>query len=121
MSAAAMRNMAMLPENRPAMQLLLRSTMAMAGIPIAVYYFCFEAVFGEKGWIDMSHDLNWRVNYSAFAAIAAVQASAPSPAVCSHWVHESPRVCKSAHPCQANVPATCTTARSFHELGSEHA
>ena len=42
------------------------------GIPIAVYYFCFNTVFGEQG-LSPVHDFNWRVNYSGFAAIAAVQ------------------------------------------------
>ena len=69
----AIREMVMLPENRPAMLLLLRSSVAMCSVPVAVYYFCFDVLFGPQGWIDLSHDLNWRVNYSGFAAIAAVQ------------------------------------------------
>jgi hypothetical protein len=73
MSVTALRDMVMLPENRPAMRLLLRSTMAMAGVPIAVYYFFFNTVLGPQGWYDMSDDLNWRVNYSGFAALTAVQ------------------------------------------------
>jgi hypothetical protein len=73
MSVTALREMVMLPENRPAMRLLLRSTMAMASVPIAVYYFFFHQVLGPQGWYDMSDDLNWRINYSGFASLAAVQ------------------------------------------------
>lgn len=44
MSVAAIRDLVLLPENRAAMRLLLRSTMAMGGVPVAVYYFCFNTV-----------------------------------------------------------------------------
>ena len=44
MSVNAIKDLVFLPENRAAMRLLLRSTMAMGGIPVAVYYFCFNTV-----------------------------------------------------------------------------
>ena len=47
--------------------------MAMASVPIAVYYVFFHQVLGPQGWYDMSDDLNWRINYSGFASLAAVQ------------------------------------------------
>ena len=47
-------------------------------LPVLVYVLVkltgfLRQVFGKDGWYDLSHDLNWRVNYSGFAAIAAVQ------------------------------------------------
>ena len=116
MSGNAMREMVMLPENRPAMRLLMRSTMYMVlisisaciacinvsaciacinalthahtqvGIPIAVYYFCYNTVFGEQG-LSPVHDFNWRVNYSGFAAIAAVQVRCVCACVMSRLCH----------------------------------
>eukprot|EP00960_Hanusia_phi_P072744 767869-Hanusia_phi.AAC.1 len=60
-------------ENRPAFVLLLKSTVAMIVFPIAVYYVCFLFLLNKGGIWDLSHDLNSRVNYSGFAAVAAVQ------------------------------------------------
>lgn len=75
-NAATVREIIQLPANRPTFKLLIRSTLAMAIIPISVYFLCFNILFGEKGplcvW-DLSKDLNSRANFSGFAAIAAVQ------------------------------------------------
>lgn len=72
-TAGKMRALAAEPANRPAMSLLLRSTIAMVVMPIAVYYLCFELLLAKGGIWDLSEDLNWRVNISGFASIAAVQ------------------------------------------------
>ena len=50
---------------------------AMIVFPVAVYYFCFLFLFNKGGIIDLSDDLNNRVNYSGFAAVAAVQVYLP--------------------------------------------
>jgi len=72
-NAGKMRALASEPANRPAMSLLLKSTIAMVVVPIAVFYLCFEVLLAKGGIWDLSEDLNWRVNTSGFAAIAAVQ------------------------------------------------
>uniref|UniRef100_A0A6U2G1A1 Vacuolar ATPase assembly integral membrane protein VMA21 homolog n=1 Tax=Hemiselmis andersenii TaxID=464988 RepID=A0A6U2G1A1_HEMAN len=61
------------PGNRPAVSLLLQSSVAMAVVPLAVYFACFYFVFGEGGLIDYSKDVNSRTNYSGIAAIVTVQ------------------------------------------------
>jgi hypothetical protein len=75
-SVASMREIIHLPANRPTFALLFRSTLAMAIVPLSVYFLCFHVLFAEHGpfclW-DLSKDLNSRVNFSGFAAVAAVQ------------------------------------------------
>ena len=70
------REIVQLPANRPTFVLLMRSTLAMIIVPLSVYFLCFHLFFGKAGplclW-DLSEDLNSRVNFSGFAAIASVQ------------------------------------------------
>ncbi|EKX52302.1 hypothetical protein GUITHDRAFT_102205 [Guillardia theta CCMP2712] len=73
MSTQTIKDILVRPENRPAFVLLMKSTVAMIVFPVAVYYFCFLFLFNKGGIIDLSDDLNNRVNYSGFAAVAAVQ------------------------------------------------
>jgi len=61
------------PGNRPAVSLLAYSSIAMAVVPLGVYFACFHVVFGQGGLIDYSNDVNSRTNYSAIAAVVAVQ------------------------------------------------
>ena len=58
-------------------------------------------VFGKDGWLDMSHDFNWRVNYSGFAAIAAVQV----PPASHLRSRSSMRASKQARPSESAADA----------------
>ena len=80
--AASLRDIVLLPANRPAFSLLLCSSIAMVCVPLGVYFLCYHVLFAPGGPLDhASLDFNTRINYSGFAAVAAVQLVIASHAI----------------------------------------